>query len=504
MQRYTLDALPGPSGALRTGGVNDKANIAGSASDRGKAAWWDSDGRLHILPMVVDGSFASDINDHGIIAGNQPSSTSSGSAVPRAFIFHDGTLVDIANQLPGAESSANVVNNDGLVGGRTGDDYPTRRPFLYNHPTGSMTLLDPLPGHDRGEVFAINKAGHVAGVSFSSDPTDLGTGVLWRDGQLLNTGPNTMLFDINDSDVAVGARFDEGRERWIACRVDFGTGAAVLEDLTAEPSYGAAINNDGVVVGWIQGPPPDYGGNRPEAFVCYPPGHPEAGFHRLFQRLNGAVSWETTLATDINDSGVIVGHGEPGPVGPGTSSSYQAFAAYPDPLLPHLDFVHWTSANPNGAVGTLHGAQVTLSGPMGTAFYLHDDYPNFGTTSFTPRLNATGMVEIVGGTDHAFTLSFGAAQQDPIMHLGSLASVLTFPPGTTVTRLSGDADFVANGNVVTGKLANPVVTGDTLGPSDSNGSIRLNGTFSTITFTLVPNFADGSIPDGVFLQVGAA
>ncbi len=42
----------------------------------------------------------------------------------------------------------------------------------------------------------------------------------------------------------------------------------------------------------------------------------------------------------------------------------------------------------------------------------------------------------------------------------------------------------------------------TLGPTDSNGTIRLNGTFTSITFTLVPNFAGGSGVDGVFLQVG--
>lgn len=170
-----------------------------------------------------------------------------------------------------------------------------------------------------------------------------------------------------------------------------------------------------------------------------------------------------------------------------------------------IQFVHWTSANTDGALGTLHGGPVTLSGPMGTAFYLHDDYPHFARATFTPTRAATGMVEVVGGLGHSFTLSFGAVLQDPIFHLGSLASVLTFPPGTAVTRLSGDSGFVVAGNVVAGNPATPIHEPDgTLGPSDSNGSVRLTGAFSTITFTLVPNFADGRIADGVFLQVGAA
>lgn len=185
-----------------------------------------------------------------------------------------------------------------------------------------------------------------------------------------------------------------------------------------------------------------------------------------------------------------------------TNNSFSGSLKIDKPRTPRIQFIHWTSANANGALGTLHGGPVTLSGPMGTAFALHDEYSNFATPAFTPQLAATGMVEIASGPGHSFTLAFGAALQDPIFHLGSLASVLTFPPRTAVTRLSGDADFAVAGNVVKGKPANPVALNGTLGPSDSNGSVRLEGTFSTITFTLVQNFAGGSIPDGVFLQVG--
>lgn len=45
---------------------------------------------------------------------------------------------------------------------------------------------------------------------------------------------------------------------------------------------------------------------------------------------------------------------------------------------------------------------------MGTAFYLHDDYPNFNRSAFTPQQPATGMVEIVGAAGHSLTLTFGA------------------------------------------------------------------------------------------------
>lgn len=109
------------------------------------------------------------------------------------------------------------------------------------------------------------------------------------------------------------------------------------------------------------------------------------------------------------------------------------------------DFVSWRSADANGATGTLHGNSVTLSGPMGTAFYLHDDYPNFNRQDFTPQMPNTGMVEIQGAQANTFTLTFQTPVADPVILLGSLGSVMTFPPGTQVSEISGDDGFHAAG-----------------------------------------------------------
>ena len=84
-------------------------------------------------------------------------------------------------------------------------------------------------------------------------------------------------------------------------------------------------------------------------------------------------------------------------------------------------------------LGTLHGGAVELQGPLGTAFFLHDDFSGFNTDAFSPRLPATGMVELVSAVGHTFTLTLGTPLLDPVIHLGSLASILTFqagrPPG---------------------------------------------------------------------------
>jgi hypothetical protein len=165
------------------------------------------------------------------------------------------------------------------------------------------------------------------------------------------------------------------------------------------------------------------------------------------------------------------------------------------------DFVHWCDKPLAGAVGTLHDAPVMLVGPTGTAFN-RDDYPGFAAPPFTPPLAATGMVEIQGAPGHSFTLHFPAGIKDPVLHLGSLASALSFTDASstdasavTVTRINGDSDDfkVINSSTVSGKLS---------GSSDSNGTVMIPGVFQRLTFTLTPTFGDSTARDGVLFQIG--
>ena len=91
-------------------------------------------------------------------------------------------------------------------------------------------------------------------------------------------------------------------------------------------------------------------------------------------------------------------------------------------------------------------------------------------------------------------MSLGAEQprqwQQPIALIDvvfSFDSVLTFPSGTVVTRLSGDSGLHVSGNVVTNSAF----------PVDVNGTIQLTGAYTTISFTLA---YPGT--DGIFFQVG--
>jgi hypothetical protein len=158
------------------------------------------------------------------------------------------------------------------------------------------------------------------------------------------------------------------------------------------------------------------------------------------------------------------------------------------------DFADWTSVSGGVAHGTLNGASISLSGsdvsspPAGS---VDRNETVFNRPEFTPSIPMSDAIHFVGSPGGTYALEFGAAQTDPVLHLGSLGSTLTFPDGTQIDRLSGDTEFSVAGNKVIGGLEAPT--------DDANGSVRLHGTFTTISFTAT---FPGS--DGIYLQVGVA
>lgn len=164
-----------------------------------------------------------------------------------------------------------------------------------------------------------------------------------------------------------------------------------------------------------------------------------------------------------------------------------------DPPAPApVEFVDWSTTATGHATGFLHGAEVDLRGPLGTGSSVDAMFRGYDSDLFTPRLTASDCIEIVGQLGHSFVLTFRSPVRNPVLLLASLGSVIQFDPGTLTTRLNGDADFMASGNTVRGGTAS----------ADSNGSVRLNGVFSSISFTAVTIDPNPTIPDGIFLQVG--
>jgi hypothetical protein len=170
---------------------------------------------------------------------------------------------------------------------------------------------------------------------------------------------------------------------------------------------------------------------------------------------------------------------------------------------PAPQFADWTAVGGNVAAGKLFGQDVVLSGTRvseppasivdGTATDFSDP------ARFTPALPSGDRLDIAGTFNPptaTYTVSFAAAVTDPVFDFNSLASTVTFP--APVTKVSGDQTLSVSGDTVTGQAS-----GSSGGFTDSNGTIRLPGSFRQVTFTVVPNFVSTQ-PDGIELQVGAA
>lgn len=159
------------------------------------------------------------------------------------------------------------------------------------------------------------------------------------------------------------------------------------------------------------------------------------------------------------------------------------------------EFADWTGVSANVASGTLLGRPISLSGSHVSdppASTVNGTSAVFNETFFSPPLLASDAIEFRGFAGFSYTLQFAAPVENPILHLDSLGSTLTFPVGTQITKLSGEATFTVSANAVAGV---PDGAND-----DASGTVRLSGSFQSLGFSA--EFPGGS-PDGIYLQVGA-
>jgi hypothetical protein len=162
-----------------------------------------------------------------------------------------------------------------------------------------------------------------------------------------------------------------------------------------------------------------------------------------------------------------------------------------------VDFTDWTGVSANTATGTLLGHSITLAAnPTGEidpppASTLDGSAPTWNHSYFTPPLSRSDAIHFVASSpSYSYRLQFGAQVTNPILHLDSLGSTLSFAGSPSITRVSGESTFTVSGSDVTGQADTP--------GNDSSGTVQLNGTFSSIDLT-----ATYPGHDGIYLQVGA-
>lgn len=150
--------------------------------------------------------------------------------------------------------------------------------------------------------------------------------------------------------------------------------------------------------------------------------------------------------------------------------------------------VDWTSAS----AGTVAGVSVSFTG--GTASL--EAGSAWLNALFNP-VNTYGLFSTAEGIEFSagpnapriYTVSFSAPVTGVVMHLGSLASTITFD--RSISKLSGQPIFAVTGNTVSGVTINS-------GPySDANGSIAL-GDLQTFSFSVSPYSPGG---EGIGMQL---
>lgn len=177
------------------------------------------------------------------------------------------------------------------------------------------------------------------------------------------------------------------------------------------------------------------------------------------------------------------------------------------PAVHALTFTDWTSVDLNGNVaqGSMGPIAVTLSGGDLVFAITDGSSTAYDDPTYCPPLATADYLEF-RGTPLAptYTVSFGRLVHNPVLHIGSLGSTLTFS-GVTLTKLCGQASLAVTGNQVIG----PDCIGGGPPPidSDHNGTIRVNGWVSSLTFTAAfdpgaPGCSSAS-EDGISIQIGA-
>lgn len=164
----------------------------------------------------------------------------------------------------------------------------------------------------------------------------------------------------------------------------------------------------------------------------------------------------------------------------------------------------WTAVSGNTASGSVLGTSVSLSGthvwdvPVSR---VDGSWPYFAGPTFSPSLPKSDVIQISGAPGAHYTINFrnGAGTpvsvKDPVLHLASLGSTLTFTTGAP-TRLTSENNFRVVGSQVIGDASNTIRPS---GNSDSSGSIKFTGAYTRIDFTATPNYTGPE--DGILVQL---
>jgi probable HAF family extracellular repeat protein len=291
-----LGTLPGGSMSSAQA-INSSGQVVGGSSTASgnQHAFLYSNGTMYDLGVLPggNGSSATGINDNGVITGS--SETTGG--LQHAFLFNNGVLRDLGT-LPGArESYAMGINNSGQVVGEASFASQQFPAILFSN--GTVTNLGTLAG-PWSSANAINDVGVIAGSTDTDHNINAfvySNGVMQDIGTLPH-GTYSNATGINDAGQIAGYA-DNGTGTFYAFLYSAGT----MKNLGTLPgglaSYAQGINTGGEVVGYAT-----LASGAQHAFL-----YAAGAMTDLNSLIDPSLGWDLENATAINDNGQIVGSG---------------------------------------------------------------------------------------------------------------------------------------------------------------------------------------------------
>ena len=237
-----LPTLPGETGFVSARSVNASGDAVGDI-DLTPVMWelTGSSDEPVVVRTLSQLTGALEIDDRGRILGHRDD---------RAAILEEGEVTLIA-PLPGHDKTGpGGLGNGGHVVGHswTGDVEATSRGFRWID--GAITELPPLPGHESSDARAVNRDGTAAGVSYDAE-TELRTIVVWESATPVSTGfriPGHLMLGISDAGHVLISS-DDG-DRVVLWRD--GVARTLPPPDGGRPHFGLDISPGGTVLGYVE------------------------------------------------------------------------------------------------------------------------------------------------------------------------------------------------------------------------------------------------------------
>lgn len=238
-------------------GLNNFGDAVGySGPGFGVATLWRNMAATQLTTPEGSRSVAVALNDHGTIVGTYEPISSSGR--PRAVVWLNDSITELAMPDGAYASSANAINNDGWVVGGSGPGASFWRATMWQ---GDVATVLPTLGGNISYANDVNDMGVIVGMSWLGNGSIRQHATLWIDGAAVDLGAlpgflNSSANAINNSGWVVGVSstdywFEDRATVWIDGEaIDLNT---FLDDQQVSAGWvlrsAVDINRSGVIVG---------------------------------------------------------------------------------------------------------------------------------------------------------------------------------------------------------------------------------------------------------------